>query len=398
MTAVYKGTRGSAPATLLRSYDSRKEPPPEFNCTIWQAGRATSATGLAFKPIQIGQHVFIDEGAGTYNPAPQALDEAVVNEWPGRELGVFVSVGTGKRPPGTNHRQHEWWEDFVGDALGTFAEARRRLITKIEGCEEIHQKMLREYLLKRNVKTENYYRMNVEIGVGEFGMNEWSRLADISTSTRRYLAKADVQAMTLDAAAKLARIERMHRRLNRHAAETSGNLSDSEDIVLPPPAPSVMLPPSNPMAIELPAEDVPAFHSSHVPSRLAVPRASAEGVAIMGPDEFAPSGDALPHHPTPQDASIMPPRRSGELPYRSSPPHGSPRRSNELDSNVPPPLPPKTPIPYPEDGGGVGITMPLPAPASRPAHSSNGLPRPPYPVDGPPPAVNKLRKPTYSVR
>ncbi|KAF5015664.1 hypothetical protein F66182_12918 [Fusarium sp. NRRL 66182] len=92
VTAVYKGSRANTPPVLLRSYDSRREPPPEFECTIWQAGRATSATGLAFKPIQIGQYVFIDEGSGNFNPAPQALDEAVVNEWPGRELGVFVSV------------------------------------------------------------------------------------------------------------------------------------------------------------------------------------------------------------------------------------------------------------------------------------------------------------------
>ena len=99
---------------------------------IWQAGRATSATGLAFKPIQIGQSVFIDEGNGKFNPAPQALDEAVLSEWPGREVGVFVSIGTGKRPPGTGNQQHMWWEGFASGAIGDFAEAKRRLIMKIE--------------------------------------------------------------------------------------------------------------------------------------------------------------------------------------------------------------------------------------------------------------------------
>jgi glycine hydroxymethyltransferase len=54
VTALYKGTPRKGTAVLLRSYDSRREPPPEFDCTVWQAGRATSATGLAFKPIQIG--------------------------------------------------------------------------------------------------------------------------------------------------------------------------------------------------------------------------------------------------------------------------------------------------------------------------------------------------------
>jgi len=176
VTAVYKNTpKGGAPA-FLRSYDSRKEPASEKECTIWQAGRATSATGLAFKPIQIGQSVFIDEGAGKYNPSPQVLDEAVINEWPGREVGVFVSIGTGKRPPNTGNQQHLWWESFVGGACGGFAEARRRLINKIEGCEDTHQYMVSDHLTKRGVNPMNYYRLNVEVGVGEFGMNGRSKL------------------------------------------------------------------------------------------------------------------------------------------------------------------------------------------------------------------------------
>ena len=126
MTAVYQGTNPrTGSSVLLRSYDSRKEPPPEFNCTIWQAGRATCATGLAFKPIQIGMSTFSDEGAGQYNPSISALEETVA-EWPARDVGVFVSVGTGKRPSNTNMSQHEWWEG-VGN-MGMFADARRMLM------------------------------------------------------------------------------------------------------------------------------------------------------------------------------------------------------------------------------------------------------------------------------
>lgn len=187
---------------MLRSYDSRREPPPEFDCKIWQAGRATSAIGLAFKPIRIGQSIFHDDGVGTFNPAPDALDEAVINEWPGREIGVFVSVGTGRRPKSSDSNQHVWYEGFLGE----FAEARRRLISKIEGCEKIHEYMVREHLTKRGVNVENYYRLNVEVGVGEFGMNEWHRLGDISTSTRRYMAREAEQKMIHGITSKLAKI------------------------------------------------------------------------------------------------------------------------------------------------------------------------------------------------
>lgn len=410
VTALYKGTPKNGPAVLLRSYDSRREPPPEFDCTIWQAGRATSATGLAFKPIRIGQHNFIDEGPGTYNPAPQILDEAIVNEWPGREVGVFVSVGTGRRPSGTNNRQHEWWEDFFGDALGTFAEARRRLIAKIEGCEEIHQQMLRDNLAKRNVPKDNYCRLNVEVGVGEFGMNEWNRLADISTNTRRYLAKPEVKKMILDAGVRFAKIDRMNRRLAAHAA-AGGDRDDMsfdlerEEISVSPRAPSFSVPPpSNPIAVELPAEPVEYF--PHAPAQRSPPLPA--GVTVTAP----PGDDSLPAHPTPQDNLPISPSRhsSGEVPsFRASHEYSrpssqqlsSPRRSGDQVSphnGMPPPVPPKTPIPYPAQEDAQGVSMPAPLFSQPPAPASSGKVRPPYPVDEPPPMVNRQRKPSYHVR
>ena len=202
---MYRGSGSHSAPALLRSYDSRKEPAPEFNCAIWQAGRATCATGLAFKPIQIGQSIFIDEGNGKFNPSPQLLDEACLNEWPGRDVGVFVSIGTGKRPKGTDQQQSQWWESFVGGAMGDFAEAKRRLLSKIEGCEATHQYMMREHLSKRQVNNDNYYRLNVEVGVGEFGMNEWHRLSDISANTRMYLNRSEVQSMNHDASLKMGK-------------------------------------------------------------------------------------------------------------------------------------------------------------------------------------------------
>ncbi|KAJ5527947.1 hypothetical protein N7513_012106 [Penicillium frequentans] len=404
VTALFKGTQRNGPVVFLRSYDSRREPPPEFDCTIWQAGRATAATGLAFKPIQIGQHVFIDEGPGTYNPAPQVLDEAIVNEWPGREVGVFVSVGTGRRPSGTNNRQHEWWEGFFGDSLGTFAEARRRLMTKIEGCEDIHQEMLRDTLAKRHVSKDNYYRLNVEVGVGEFGMNEWNRLADISTNTRRYLAKPEVKKMILDAGVKFAKIDRMNKRLANHAA-AGGDRDDlsfdleREEICVSQHAPTFSVPPpSNAFAVELPAEPVEMYQPQGSPPLPAT-------VTVTAP----PEDDSLPAHPAPHDNYPISPIRhsSADLPYPShnneySRPSSQPSPHHSGDQIFhagmsPPPVPPKTPIPYPsqDDSGGVAMPAPLFTHAQAPM---SGMVRPPYPVDEAPPVVNRQRKPSYHVR
>lgn len=390
VTAIYKGTQPGGAPVVLRSYDSRKELSVEFDCTIWQAGRATSATGLAFKPIQVGQSVFIDEGAGNYNPTPIALDEACVNEWPGREVGVIVSIGTGKRPAGSDHNQQAWYEGFMGE----FAEARRRLIAKIEGCEVTHQYIIREGLSKRGINIENYYRLNVEIGVGEFGMNEWHRLADISTGTRRYLAKNEIKAKNDSAAVKLAKIHRAKLRFDREsgvAVPPSRHKEHLDDV-----------PEAYPTAVELPADvpstppqsspPRPSYESGHhdtleVPDQHRLPysqRASVDSIAklslrdsivsnpVDGDDKFVVQSPTPTQYRTASGADKIAIISQDEFP--------KPKEQMPVMQQgrvEPPPLPPKTPLDF---------DAPLPL----------GRPRPPYPMDdGPPPPVNMARKPDY---
>lgn len=331
--------------------------------------------------------MFLDEGAGKYNPAPVALDEALLNEWPGREVGVLISIGTGKRPAGTNAQQHLWWEGFVSSGMGDFAEARRRLIAKIEGCEETHKYMIHKHLYDRNVPLENYYRLNVDVGVGEFGMNEWNRLADISTNTRRYLAQNDVQGMTQDAARKLSAIERANIRWNRALNGQPDNrlswelpLDEVNQLNQPTP-------PAVPGAFELPAGDVPT-HMQHMPSPgLLSPtyqRPSDDDKFVVRADEPA----IYAERPTPGYSSLDHPSPYSHSPRVSSeytrPNYAS---SDGLDilgvgavSNIPPPLPPKTPI----QGPAASVKKYSP---------QSGVPLP-YPTsDGPPPIVNLARKP-----
>ena len=369
-------------SVLLRSYDSRKEPAIEPNCTIWQAGRATSAIGLAFKPIKIGQSAFHDEGAGKYNPSPQILEEAAVNEWPGRDVGVFVSIGTGKRPGDTNNKQHEWWEGFVGSSVGNFAEARRRLMAKIEECEDTHIDMLNNHLAKRGVSRDNYCRLNVEVGVGEFGMNEWDRLSEMSTGTRRYLAKPEVRDTVHEAAVKIAKIELTKKRLEAHGQGRHHSRSEPFREL-----PSSPVPPPLHFAAELPGNEAPmrstpphSRGSSNPSTGYSYPYSQESS----SQDKFVVAPPEAPH------------RASLEMPYRPSADYArydrtqrttSPGRSDDEQYGRPtaPPIPPKTPI---NDPG-------YPLPMTR----ANGNPRLPYPdTDGPPPIVNKLRKPEFSAR
>ncbi|KAK3073260.1 hypothetical protein LTR53_005310 [Teratosphaeriaceae sp. CCFEE 6253] len=440
VAAVFKGTNQTV---LLRSYDSRKEPAPDVKCMIWEAGRATSAAAMAFKPIKIGQSQYLDDGAGKYNPSPLVLDEAVQNEWPGREVGVFVSIGTGKRPSGTNSNQsHEWWEGVLGGSMGDFAEARRRLISKLEGCEEIHQFMRREYLASRQVNPDNYYRLNVEVGVGEFGMNEWARLSEISTSTRTYLAKRDTENINQGAAAKIAKIHFAKQRHERAEARKAAGRPERDSWQNPWDRPlATAPPPSNPMAVELPGDDGYYQTQSFRPgSQQYEHRPSiADQKYVVVAD--AHDGYAAPLHDSPQTPTQRPaqpyglhshsnslsgaPMSPASLNYHSngpSPRHShdsvnsrqSPPASQHPSISGPPPLPPKTPLPYPPDqqqqmqspqspqwqgqynngGGGGGGGGQGPRTFMNMGELGRRLPYPD--AEGPPPAVNLAGKPTLS--
>lgn len=322
----------------------------------------------------------------TYNPAPQILEEAIIDEWPGQEIGVFLSIGTGKRPNGTGNMQSEWWEGFAG-GLGDFAEAKRKLILKIEGCEKTHHDMLSTHLRAYGVEESRYFRLNVEVGVGEFGMNEWNRLTDIRNSTELYLNRADVKDMISRAADNMANIERLKLRSAVPTTPSAASYHESHEVVDIPP-------PLDPNAVELPGDDTPSFHprplSMPGPQFPASPRYSYQQ-AVTSQDKFAvlSANDKPPYgdHTPPPSSQEFPPSRHYDAyqPYRSNDSNGpSPRRSHEAQA---PPLPPKTPISTPDHDNIRTYTAP------QRSHDPVILP---YPDDdGPPPAVNMARKPEY---
>ena len=212
VTTMLEGSRKGAQPVLLRSYPSPAESVPSYKTTIWQAGRATCATASAFKSVTIDHNTFLDEGSGQYNPSFQVLDEARIHEFPDAEVATFVSVGTGKRQKSQigHESSKEWWESI---AFEGFAEAKRRLMRRIDDCERVHRELVdgtdggRPRLAQSGVAAQDYYRFNVEVGVGEFGMNEWNRLAEVSTGTRRYLAQRETSRFVKECAAKLVAVD-----------------------------------------------------------------------------------------------------------------------------------------------------------------------------------------------
>jgi len=224
VTTSYISSARVSPPVILRSYQTaRDQGIVSTRATIWQAGRATCASRSAFKPITIANVQFLDEGYGKYNPAFSVLDEALAKEtWHDTEdvvvgdqdpeVGVFVSIGTGKRlgsqHGGVKHgglRKDKplWWESM--GMLEQYAEAKKRLLEKLEDCETVHRTVGGE-MERRGVDPSCYFRFNVEVGVGEFGMNEWNRLAEVSTGTRRYMDRPEVSRGVGTCAEKLVDI------------------------------------------------------------------------------------------------------------------------------------------------------------------------------------------------
>ncbi|KAJ7872429.1 acyl transferase/acyl hydrolase/lysophospholipase [Mycena leptocephala] len=82
---------------LFRTYNTTNN--PAMDCTIWQAGRATSAAPTFFKQIRIGppgiEEAFVDGGMGQNNPIAALLLEAQVM-FPDRQIACIISLGTGQ--------------------------------------------------------------------------------------------------------------------------------------------------------------------------------------------------------------------------------------------------------------------------------------------------------------
>jgi predicted acylesterase/phospholipase RssA len=162
---------------------------PPVNCTIWQAGRATSAAPLYFDPISIGPlgSVFADGGMRNNNPV-WALYNEVRAEWPYNDILCLVSIGTGKpEVKGVGSGLQEVLESCA--AIATETEETARLFFKVHGDM---------------AKDGRYFRFNVDQGMQGIGLEEWVYMDKMDASTQEYLDDHNEEIGLC--AAKLARV------------------------------------------------------------------------------------------------------------------------------------------------------------------------------------------------
>ena len=147
-----------------------------FNCTIWEACRATSAAPSYFEPIKIGddgeQETFVDGGLGYNNPVEQVLEEAR-RIFPRRKVACVVSVGTGVANVIA-------FPDSPKTSPVKLINALKYMATESDTmAEKMHGRF-------QNVK-DTYFRFSVDRGLQGIGLEEWKELSNVRTFTTEYL-------------------------------------------------------------------------------------------------------------------------------------------------------------------------------------------------------------------
>ncbi|KAK3314374.1 acyl transferase/acyl hydrolase/lysophospholipase [Apodospora peruviana] len=166
---------------LFRTYNIRNN--STFNCTIWEACRATSAAPTYFDPIDIGdegeQETFLDAGLGYNNPVEQVLEEARL-VFPGRRIACVVSIGTGLA------RVIKFPSSPKTSPL-KLVEALKKMATESDTTAERVQKRF------RNIK-DTYSRFSVDRGLEDIELEEWENLGKVRTYTTGYLEQDTVSS------------------------------------------------------------------------------------------------------------------------------------------------------------------------------------------------------------
>ncbi|KAJ7770434.1 acyl transferase/acyl hydrolase/lysophospholipase [Mycena metata] len=178
---------------LFRTYDATHH--PAMDCTIWQAGRATSAAPTFFKQIQIGppgiEEAFLDGGMGQNNPTAALLREAEV-VFPDRHIAVIISLGTGQPHTINIPKPSGLQRLFPLDVV----EAIKGIATD---CEKEHQSFAHYFDSVPHV----YFRFNVERGMQDIQLNQWEKLGDVAANTRQYILSHPVESQLADAVKSL---------------------------------------------------------------------------------------------------------------------------------------------------------------------------------------------------
>ena len=156
-----------------------------YNCSIVEAARATSADPNFFKSIAIGdenlKEIYVDGGLRVNNPVKYVISEAE-SAFPNCGISCLLSLGTGL-PEVIGLDEPDAFQKMVPS----------KLIEVLKGiasdCEAASEDVAKDFQDKGT-----YFRLNVEAGLENITLAEWTSLGDVRTHTVAYLQKAEVDS------------------------------------------------------------------------------------------------------------------------------------------------------------------------------------------------------------
>lgn len=198
---------------------------------IWKIARATSAAPTYFRPISFCSQAFSDGAIGANNPAERVLWEVL--QMHKHEPSLLLSVGTGKHdsrvpdrkaldrlerlPPSQRHEQQR--APPQDKNLIKFWKKKNKLMIHLATESEQTQIRVKTETRSRDI---DYYRLNVDKGIGCMQLDEWEPSSNGSKTkeriikyTRQYMDNEHVQESLLRCARALVKIRRARARTER---------------------------------------------------------------------------------------------------------------------------------------------------------------------------------------
>lgn len=191
VVAVYKHAVG-LPKLFLTNDPNDKE------TRVWQALRATSAAPTFFEEMTFGvpRITYIDGGLG-YNSPCVEIDAQAKSIWEGRAVGCIVSIGTGLQT--IPDIQSTGWLPFrLHNDLSTAAA----IVQMATSTTRVDNEMQRMY---RDTETE-YYRWDVDTGLGGISLEQWMKEDEMASATQRYMEDPDQSIRKTKLANTIARL------------------------------------------------------------------------------------------------------------------------------------------------------------------------------------------------
>ena len=159
---------------------------PNFNCSIVQAARATTAAPTIFKAIEFGHPTaqrYLDGGLRCNNPVKYVVEDAR-SLYPGRAISCVLSLGTGTTGVIGLERPDAFQNMLPTKLIGVL----KRIATD---CDEQSETMAKQ--LYEQDKPSSYFRLNVNAGLQHVSLAEWSRMSEVAAHTVQYLRTNDVE-------------------------------------------------------------------------------------------------------------------------------------------------------------------------------------------------------------